>query len=72
MANSRLGVTSPTQEHQILNESDLLKILSESMNFSRHSKAKSVNNMNGIFYNNTADGESVFTGDDAMSVFSGI
>ena len=42
------------------------------MNFSRHSKAKSVNNMNGIFYNNTADGESVFTGDDAMSVFSGI
>ena len=66
---SRIGVTSPNQDqNMILQESDLLKILAESMNFSRHSKTKSMNNM---FYNN-GDNESVFNGEDAMSTFSGV
>ena len=70
--NSRLGVTSPTQvEISIIHEQDLLKILSESMNFSRHAKSKSMNNMNNLFYNN-GDNDSVFNGEDAMSTYSGV
>ena len=71
LSNSRMGVTSPIQDQNtILQESDLLKILSESMNFSKHTKSKTVNNMNSVFYNN-GDNDSVFNGEDAMSTFSG-
>ena len=71
MTNSRLGVTSPIQDQTlVIYEQDLLKILSESMNFTRHARSKSLN-MSNLFYNN-GDTDSVFNGEDAMSQYSGI